>query len=127
RKSARVPLLARQLSVLDEYAAGGLGMQEADHAGEAVARLLIDQLDSLGARRFELASDVVGLEANVMQAAAAPREELADRIFRIERLEQLDLALACLEQRGADALLFNRGAPGEMQAERVAPEFQAGL
>src|ERR1039458_182383 len=60
-----------------------------------------------------------------MQAAAVAREELAHGIAGVERLEQFDLALAGFEQRGADALLFNRGARGEMQAERVAPEFQA--
>src|ERR1700685_3669123 len=62
-----------------------------------------------------------------MQAAAAPCEELADRIVGVQRLEQLDLALARLEQRGADALLLNRRALREMQAERVAPEFQPGV
>src|SRR5271169_5595665 len=120
-------LFRRRLRELDQHAAGGLGMQEADHSRQPVSRLLIDQLDSLGSRSFELACDVVGLEAYVMQAAAAPREELADRIVGVERLEQLDLALACLEQRGADALLFNRRAPGETQAERVAPESQADV
>src|ERR1700722_1933369 len=102
-------------------------MQEADHAGQAVAWLLIDQLDSLGARRFQFAFDVVGLEAYVMQAAAAPREELAHRVVGVERFEQFDLALARLEQCGADALLFYRRALREMQAERVTPEFQAGV
>src|SRR5271168_956281 len=118
-------LLRGRLRVFDQDAAGGLGMQEADQAGQAVARLLIDQLDVLGARRFELAGDVVGLEAYVMQAAAAPCEEFADRVVGVEWLEQFDLALARLEQSGADALLFNRRALGEVQAERVAPESQS--
>ena len=99
-------------------------MQETNHSRQPIARLLIDQLDSLGARAFELACDVVGFEAYVMQPAAAPREELADRVVEVERLEQFDLALSRLEQRGADALLFNRGALREVQAERVAPESQ---
>ena len=71
-------------------------MQEADQAGQAVARLLIYQLDSLGARQFKLARDVVGLEAYVMQAATAPCEEFADRVVGVERLEQFDLGLAHL-------------------------------
>src|SRR5271155_4631430 len=115
-------LFGGRLSEFDQHAAGGLGMQEADHSRQAVARLLIDQLDSLGARSFELACDVVGLEAYVMQAAAAPREELADGVVEVERLEQFDLALSRLEQCGADALLFHRRAAGEVQAQRVAPE-----
>src|SRR5579862_9590815 len=123
----RLLLLVERLRVFDQHAASGLGMEEADHAGQAVARFLIDQLDSLGARRIELARDVVGLEAYVMQSASAPREEFADRIVGVERLEQFDLALSRLEQRGADALLFNRRALGEMQAEGVAPEAQAGV
>src|SRR5258708_15614091 len=120
-------LLFERLCVFDQNAAGGLGMQETDHACEAVARLLIDQLDSLAERRFEFAGDVVGLEAYVMQTAAAPREELADRVVGIERLEQFDLAFTYPEQCGADALLFNRRTFGEMQSERVAPESQAGV
>src|ERR1700678_2684539 len=62
-----------------------------------------------------------------MQAAAASREELADRIVGVERLEQLDLALARLEQRRADALLLNRRTLREMQGERGAPDFQPGV
>ena len=34
--------LVERLRVFDQDAAGGLGMQKADHAGQAVARLLID-------------------------------------------------------------------------------------
>ena len=62
-----------------------------------------------------------------MQSAAAPREELADRVVGVERFEQFDLALTDLEQSGADALLLDRGALGEMQTQRVAPEFQADV
>src|ERR1700736_2525771 len=96
-------LLGEWLRVFDQDAAGRLGMQETDHARQAVARLLIDQLDSLDARGIQLTFDVVSLEAYVMQAAAAPREELAHRIVGVERLEQFDLALSRLEQRCADA------------------------
>src|SRR5271156_1555696 len=117
-------LFRRRLRELDQHAAGGLGMQEADHSRQPVSRLLIEQLDSLGSRSFDLGCDVVGLEAYVMQAAAAPREELADRVVEVERLEQFDFALARLEQCGANTLLFNRGALREVQAERVAPESQ---
>src|SRR6202044_1120344 len=112
------------LREFDQHAAGGLGMQETNHSRQPIARLLIDQLDSLGARSFELACDVVGFETYVMQAAATPREELADRIVEVERLGQFDLTLSPLEQRGANALLFNRSALRELQAERVAPESQ---
>src|SRR5260370_28152673 len=96
----------RRLSA--QHAARGLRMQKADHARQSVARLLIDELDVPGARRFELACDVVSLEAYVMQTAAAPREEFTDRIVGVERFDQLDLTLSGLEQCGADALLFNR-------------------
>src|SRR5487761_1001793 len=102
-------------------------MQKADHPGQPRARLLIDQLNTLRFRPVELALDIVGLEAHMMQSAAAPGEEFRDAAVEVYRLEQLDLALAHLEQGGAHTLLFDRRALGQAQSQSVAPELESRL
>src|SRR5512137_1714996 len=102
-------------------------MEKADQAGEAVARLLVYQRHAARPRRIELARDIVGLEAHMMEPAAAAREELADAALGGQRLEQLDLAIAYLEQRGAHALLLDGRAFGQCESQHVAPQAQPVL
>src|ERR1700683_728484 len=125
--SSNLRLVFNRLRVLDQHAARRLGMQEANHPGEALARFLIDEWDSLRARGFEIRVDAVALEAYVMQAAAASREEFSDAAVGIERLEQFDLASTRIEQRRLHTLVGDRSALDEPQAQRVAPELQALL
>ena len=82
-----------RLGVLDQDPVLGLRVEEADHAGEPLAGRLVDQRNALRLRRLQLRRDVVGREAHVVQALAALLEELRDAAVRIDRLEQLDLAL----------------------------------
>ena len=76
---------------LDEDAVARFWVEEADHAGEAGARLLVDQLDAFGARALQLFFHVVGFEANVMHALAAGFEEACDSCVFASGFQQLDL------------------------------------
>src|SRR5215204_7664154 len=63
---------------LCEDAVDGVGMDEGDlEAEEALARLRVDQLRTLGGEPAELCADVVDLVGDVVHARAARREELA--------------------------------------------------
>src|SRR6185295_11793121 len=106
----------------DEHAVRRRGVEEADHAGEPRPRTLVDQADALGARRLELAGDVTGRKAQVVQPLAALRQEPADAARRLEGLEELDLALADREQRRPDALIDDGRDLVDGQPEDVAPE-----
>jgi hypothetical protein len=53
-----------------------------------------------------------------MQAFATLLEELGDAAVRVDRLEQLDLATADGQQRGADALILHRRLLGDAQPEQ---------
>jgi len=92
-------LVGEGLCVLDQDPAGRRRMQEADHAGEAGPRLLVDHSDALGFGAGQLGVDVVGLEAEVVDAFAAFGQELADAALVGKRLQELDLAFADREQR----------------------------
>ena len=59
---------------------------------------------------------------DVMQSRPPAAQELADRGIGAERLEQLDVAVADVEQRRVDALLRHRLAVDERHAELVAVE-----
>src|SRR5579875_473192 len=97
-------------------------MQKADHAGQAFARMLIDQGQALCARTLQFPRDIIGFETQMMETAAAPGQELADRVVRTERLQQFYFAAADLQQCGFDALLLNDRAFGELKPQGVAPE-----
>ncbi len=56
---------------------------------------------------------------DVVKPRAAAGEELPDGGVRAERLEQLDVAFADVEQRRLDALLVHRLAVDERHPERV--------
>ena len=58
----------------------------------------------------------------MMQALTALGEEARDAGIGARRLEQLDLAVAGGEQRGAHALIGDLRLADERQTERVAPE-----
>src|SRR5580698_3062062 len=97
-------------------------MEKADHAGQSSAGLLVDELNALRLRAVELALDVLGLEAQVMEPAAALREELADTVIGTERFQQFDLALAGLQQRRLHALILHGLALDQAQPQQVAPQ-----
>src|SRR5262249_52499641 len=94
---------------LRENAVDGIRMDECDlEPEEALARRLVDQV---GARVGELGqggAEGADLVRDVVHAGAALREEAADRRVLLERLEQLDPAIADTNRRGADALIVHR-------------------
>src|SRR5690242_6475251 len=105
-------------------------MQKAYHTRQSRPRLLVDELDPLGARSFEFARDVLSLEAYVMESATTAAEEFADAVVVIKRFEQFNFAVADLEQRRPNALVLDRRAFRQGQPEQVAPQahrlFQVG-
>ena len=97
-------------------------VQEADAAGDADARLLVDQLRAARLQRGQVAVDVIDLEADVVQALALALEIARDAGVRHDGLQQLDLAVAERQERRLHALLLDRLQLVHVQAERVAVE-----
>ena len=97
-------------------------MKKADLPGQARARRGVEQVDAAVLEHDQRGADVGRLEAQVMQALAASGQEASDRRRRAQRLQQLDLAVAGGEQRGAHALIHELGLPHERQPENVAVE-----
>src|SRR6185503_7069077 len=83
RGETRRSVTRGQLGELDQDVAGGGWIEERDAAATmAGARLLVDQLDALGAQLVQRAVDVLDLEAEVEQALALLGDPLADRRVR---------------------------------------------
>ena len=97
-------------------------MQKGDAPGQPLARRGVEQRDALAPERGEILIHARGPEAQVMQPLTALGEEARDSGVGARRLEQLDLAVAGGEQRGAHALIGDLRLADERQAERVAPE-----
>src|SRR4051812_36648838 len=76
-------------------------------AADTDARRLVDEFKAGGICLLERTVDVRGLVRDVMQSRASRGEELADRGLRAERLQQLHMTLADLEQHGFDTLLLD--------------------
>src|SRR2546428_14114225 len=100
----------------------GFRVEEADHTGEASSRLLIDELDAFLLERVEFGVHVGSLEADGVEALALALQETADGGVGASRFEQLDLALGDGEERGFDALVFDRVLSMNVEAEGVAVE-----
>src|SRR4051794_24765441 len=96
-----IAVAGQRLAQLDERAVERGWMQEADAAGDADARLLVDDPNLLPLQSLEIVVDAVNLKADVMQPFAALVEVAGDAGLGDDRLEQLDLAVAEREQRRA--------------------------
>src|SRR6266498_4521865 len=96
---AMVSVSLRRLDDLGEHAAGRGGVQEGDaRAADARARLLVDELQAAltqGGQRGLHVGDLVG---DVMQPRAALGQEAPDRRLLAQRAQELDVALADVEQ-----------------------------
>ena len=68
--------------------------------------------------------DVVDAVGDVVEARALALEELADRRVRPERAQELDVAVADVEQDRLDALLLDRLAVRERHRHRALIERQ---
>src|SRR3954466_1558013 len=115
----------RGLHDLGEHAARRLRVHEGHpRVADPGPRLLVDEPQAGRAQAVELGLDVGGLVGDVVQAGSLRREELADRRVGAERREQLDVALADVEQHGLDALGLDRLAVYEGQVEVGVVELQ---
>src|SRR2546422_8637749 len=72
--------------------------------------------------RGQRLDDVRRVEAEMVKSLAVPGQEAPDARRRIQRLEQLDLALARAEQGRPYVLVRDRRLLEERQPERVAVE-----
>ena len=71
--------------------------------------------------------DVRDAVGDVVQAGPLALEELPDRRVGAERLQQLDVAVADVEQHRLDALLLDGLAVGERHLERPLVERERGV
>src|SRR4051794_24708951 len=94
---------------------------------DAAARLLVDQLQAGVADGAERRVDVVAGVGHVVQARAVAGDELADAGILGEGLDQLDVAVADLEQNGLDALLLDRLAVLLAHVELLRVEPHGGV
>ncbi len=98
-------------------------MQEGDvQAFGALARGLVDQLHAAGGQLVQIGLQARCAESDVLDALTLLLDELADRAFRIGRLEQLDLRLADLEERRANLLLLDLLDGIALHAQLLFPE-----
>ena len=82
----------------------------------------VEQSHALLLQVVQHAPDVGRVEADVMETLAAPREEAPDAVRGIQGLEELDLAVAGAEERGADALVADLRLGEQREAQGVAVE-----
>ena len=103
-------------------------MHERDLEPEhAVARPLVDQLDTLLRELGERSLHVGDLVGDVVHPFTPLREETADRGVVAERGEQLDAALADAHRRRLDALLLDPLAVLEPTAEQALVRRHGGI
>jgi hypothetical protein len=86
---------------------------------EPTVRLVVDELDSLLGKPFQLTLKIAHLVCDVMHARPAAGEKLADRRLLAKRREQLDATVADAQRRRFDTLLDNRVAVLDLGAEEL--------
>ena len=123
RSGTQSRLRGLHLCQLDEYAASGTGVHERNALPlGADAWHLVDEPDTRRPAAFERGTQVGCREAHVVDARAAPRDELVDRAARGGGLEEFDECITC----------GNRGNPGAVrvvdghnrEAKDVAVEWE---
>ncbi len=83
-------------------------------------RLLVDQLDALLGKPFQLALKIAHLVRDVVHPRPTAREELSDGSLIPERCEQLDAAVTDAHGRRLHALLGHRVAALDLGAEKTS-------
>ena len=97
-------------------------MEERDPAREPGPRPRVDQGHVGGGEPLEIAFDVVGLEAEVVESLAPAVEKSSHPRVGSHGLDELDLARARREERGPDPLIGQLGLPEHGEAESVPPD-----
>src|SRR2546428_16128 len=96
-------------------------MQEANAAGNwARTGDLVQQFHALRLKCLRSGVDIVHLEADVVHPLAAPLDEARHRTGLIQGFEELNVAVADLQESGLDALFLDCGHLHDWQAKRVA-------
>src|SRR5687768_15006848 len=117
--SLLVVLLA--LAELDEQAVGLAGMHPRD------LRAAVVHAHALVLEVLHAAGNVLGLEADEIDALALLREELADGLVGIRRLHQLDVARADRQDRVLEAELLGLAPLVHGEPEELAVALDRGL
>src|SRR4051794_8183292 len=108
----------RRLHDLGEHAARRPGVHEGHaRSPDARPRRLVDEPKPRGPQALELGLDVGRLVGDVVKPRPVLGQELADGRVRAQRRQQLDVALADVEQDGLDALGLHRLAVDEVEVE----------
>src|SRR5581483_1689021 len=99
----------RRLDDLREHAAGRLRVQERDAASaDPRPRLGVDERDPALLQARERGVDVGDTVGDVVEAGPALLDELADGRVRSQGAQQLDVAVADVEEHGLDPLRLDR-------------------
>lgn len=95
-------------------------MNEANRgASDPNPRSLIDQPEARIVEPDKLGGNIVDPISDVVKSRSVLREELSDRRIGTERCEQLDVALADVQQHRLDSLLLDNLAVNERHAVGV--------
>ena len=88
-------------------------------------RRFVDQPHSLCLEFRERSLDIIDLDRDVMNAAAAFLEKLADRRIVARRFEQFDPAFADRQHRDPNLLIFDDFGVNILKPESVPQNFRA--
>src|SRR5262249_24708153 len=121
-------MLVNRLDDLREDAAGGARMKKGYlGAADTDSRPLVGQANARGAERLERLLHRRHPVGDVVQAGSAAGQELAHRGLGPEWLEQLDVRVADVEQRGVDPLFLDRLSVHERHPEGLAVHGKRGV
>ena len=115
-------LIRRRRSQLHEDTMAGARIEKRDASGQALARPLVEEGNTLGPQRSQVSVHVGRAEAEVVEPLPSLGEEARHSGVVARGLEQLDLAVARGEERRPHALIGNLRLAEERQPQGVAPE-----
>ena len=95
-------------------------MDERHRTLRAAPRLCIDELDTAGGEAIKRASDIVDLEADVVETLASRLQVSSDARGRVGRLDKLDLRLTYREESDRYAVRLDGQDQLHWQAQSVA-------
>jgi hypothetical protein len=86
----------------------------------AQARLVVNQLQAALLHFFQAFAHAVHIQADVMDAFAAPGDKLGDRRIVVERFEQFKSAFSDRQKSHSHALVLHHLEALRVEAERVS-------
>ena len=116
-------MLTSEFEKFDEHAAGRSWVDERDEAVDTRPRGVIDEVDSLGRKAVERATEIAHLEAEVVHGLTSTLfDETSHAGFRVGRFNELDARVFARREDRFDALLGHHMLGSERVAEHVAIE-----